>query len=539
MQYHSKGTVKLVSSSISRVNQQMKFFSSQLLVFLITAVACGLGFPVATYAVDGCSSVGLKVGSTINLETTTFGMAVADFNGDGHLDVVVSANNSSNEVLVLLGRGGSEEFGPPATFPAGGLPQRIAVGDFNGDGKPDLAVSLDSTSLPGHLSILINDGTGKFGAPNLVAVPGAPIQPVVADVNNDGKLDVVTALSTGTTDGMVTVLLGNGAGSFSQAANSPFATFSFVSLIVVGDFNEDGKSDVAVPGVSGGVDVMRGDGSGQFGPKVHSAGGGFGSLTRGDFNGDGHLDLLSDNQVLIGTGSGTFNAPIANPLPEDTTAAITGDVNNDGHLDALVGGAGGITIMLGNGTGNLTPAKSYVSGSPLFGAGAQFASLGDFNEDGKVDIAAAVASGLAILDGDGTGAFNDALSYHASIISPRQVIAADFNNDGKQDLATASSSNVGANSSRIEVALGDGNGGFTKKSASNFGTSIPAMMVAADFNSDGKPDLAVTQPSLGTVSILLNDGTGGFTASGFLRRAFLWGCRSQLSKQGILITMAR
>jgi hypothetical protein len=509
----------------------LKSSTRQLLLCLIVAIACAIVFPGATYA-EGCSSVGFKDGSFINLEATPFGMAVADFNGDGHLDVAVSPNNGSNEVLVLLGRGGSEKFGPPVSFPAGGLPQRMAVGDFNGDGKPDLAVSLDSTSSPGHLAILLNDGTGKFGAPNLVTLSGAPIQPVVADVNNDGKLDIVTALSTGTTDAMVAVLLGNGTGGFTQAANSPFATFSFVELTVIADFNEDGKSDLALPGVSGGVDVMPGDGSGQFGPKIHSAGGGSQLLEKGDFNGDGHLDLLSDNQVLLGTGTGAFNAPIAVPLPADTTAAITGDVNNDGHVDAVVGGPAGITIMLGNGTGNLTLGKSYVSGPPLFGAGGEFAALGDVNEDGKKDVLAVQASGIVILDGDGTGAFNDALSYHTSIVTPRYVLVADFNNDGKKDFATASFNNVGLNSSGIEVALGNGNGGFTKKSVINFGTSAPAVLAAADFNNDGKLDLAATLPASGTVAILLNDGTGGFTADGFSAPSFFVGLQTSSIKAG-------
>lgn len=163
-----------------------------------------------------------------------------------------------------MGRGGTEKFGPPINFNAGGPPRRMAAGDFNGDGKPDLAVSIDDdpNSFPGILSILLSDGTGKLAAPILISLPGNPIQPVVGDLNNDGKLDIMAGLFTGTQDGKVTVLLGNGTGGFSQAANSPIATFSSNSLPVIGDFNEDGKRDFAIPGRPevGGVDIRFGDG---------------------------------------------------------------------------------------------------------------------------------------------------------------------------------------------------------------------------------------------------------------------------------------
>jgi hypothetical protein len=440
---------------------------------------------------------------------------VADFNADGHLDVVISPNNGSNELIMLFGRGGTEKFDPPVTFPAGGQTLRLTAADFNGDGKPDLAVSLSGGNTPpGRLSILLNTGTGQFSAPNIISVPGDPNLPVVGDVNNDGKLDIVTALSTGSSASPVIVLLGNGSGSFS-AATAPISTFSFNSAVVLGDFNEDSKPDLAVPGSLNGVDLYLGDGTGAFAPAIHvSTSVAALTLTSGDFNNDGHLDLLDGNQMLLGTGMATFAAPIVITLPENANAALAGDVNNDGHLDLLTGAASGLTVFLGNGTGNLTQAKSYSSGFTIFGA-ALFAALGDFNEDGKIDIAAVHRTGIGILEGDGTGAFNDALAYTVST-NPHYLIAADFNNDGKQDFATIGPGfQGGIPNARVEVALGDGSGGFTRKSVTTFGGNLLAAIEAADFNGDGKLDLAVTQPSNGLVSILLNDGTGGFPANGF------------------------
>src|SRR5688500_4694143 len=178
----------------------LNYFSKQLFFSLICAFAVAIASPAATRAVDGCSSAGFKLATSINLGATPFGMAVGDFNGDGRLDLVAALNNGSSELTLLLGRGGTNGFGPPAYIPAGGQPGNITVGDLNGDGKPDLAVTVGGFGQPGRLSILLNDGTGTFGAPNLITLAGGPSRAVLGDLNNDGKLDIVTALSTGTSD---------------------------------------------------------------------------------------------------------------------------------------------------------------------------------------------------------------------------------------------------------------------------------------------------------------------------------------------------
>ena len=497
------------------VPDSLSFTGKHHLLSVACILAFAAAFPHAIYAVDSCSSTAFKVASTITLEAQPLAIAEGDFNGDGRMDLVATPNTISREVVVLLGRGGTERFGPPANFPAGGDARTVAVGDLNGDGKPDIIVTLDSFFEPlGRFSILLNDGTGKFGPPGIINTQGFPAQPVLADVNNDGKLDIVAGVFDGTSDGRVAVLLGNGAGGFSQAANSPFTTFSSNSAaVVVGDFNEDGKRDLAVPGALTGVQILLGDGAGGF-----SAGSNVVTnnsplwLTVGDFNADGHLDLLANNQIVLGTGTGSFSSPTVVDLPVNNIFSIAGHLNSDAHLDVVSSGDTGVTIMLGDGTGNLIRGKSYPSGVAVLGSPAV---LADFNEDGKTDIAGLQRTGIGILDGDGTGAFDDALSYLTSEPLMANHVVADFNNDGKQDFAVIGPDfrgSLNSSASRVEVALGDGSGNFTRKSLTDFGESLLLMLTTADFNNDGKLDLALARD--GGITTLINDGTGGFPVDG-------------------------
>ena len=371
--------------------------------------------------------------------------------------------SSAAGILLTLSSTANAQFvqAPGSPFPAGLAPSFVAAADFNGDGKQDLAI---------------------------------------ADQNED----------------TVTILLGNGTGSFTAAAGSPYATGFQPRGLVVADFNGDGKPDLAVANVAGNdVTVILGDGTGAF---TSAPGSPFAtgvepfSLAVGDFNGDGKLDLAVANSntdnitVLLGLGTGGFTAATGSPFATGAhpVSVAVGDFNGDNKPDLAIanGGSGGtnvISILLGDGTGGFTSA-----GTPVpVGTNPTSLVVADFNSDGKPDVAVANAgsSDITVLLGNGTGGFTTGQGspYSAGTV-PVALVLADFNGDGKPDLATA---NAGSNN--LTLLLGNGTGTFTAAPSSSFPVgSFPSWVAVADFNSDGKEDLAITNALDNSGTILLN-----------------------------------
>ncbi|HEY6292802.1 MAG TPA: choice-of-anchor D domain-containing protein [Terriglobia bacterium] len=345
----------------------------------------------------------------------------ADFNGDGKTDLAV-ANYTDNSVSVYLGNGNGT-FGSAVTTTAigGQGPVALAVGDFNGDGKLDLAVadSIDTQASPSGVAILLGNGDGTFTLKNqaggpLVAMenPG-PVWVSVADLNGDGRLDLVAASSESNATlgypGVVAVFLGNGDGTLNATSALPNAGTGPVS-VVIGDFNNDGKLDLvqvntnptttgsAVPGSLG---VLTGNGDGTFNVLTGvtpATGISPRGIVAGDFNGDGNLDVAVVNStdstvsVFLGNGLGNFSPGVTYSVgsTETTPVAIaTADVNADGKLDLVTAnqGSNNISLLLGTGTGTFATATSYLTGtSPVALA------VGDFNRDGLLDVATANSS---------------------------------------------------------------------------------------------------------------------------------------------------
>src|SRR6266700_3894325 len=333
------------------------------------------------------------------------GIAVGDFNGDGKLDLAV-VNFGDWNVYVLLGNGdGTFQAARSVYFASGGgFPWSIAAGDFNGDGKLDLAVSNYGDN---SLSVLLGNGDGTFQAPRTFAVGTNPAQVAIGDFNGDGKLDVaVSSVGSNT----VSVLLGNGDGTFLPPLITPVGANPW--YFAVGDFNGDGKLDLAVADYgcpldcnsspSNTVTVLLGLGNGTFQPAPSlTVGNGPAGVAVGDFNGDGRQDLavanVNDNtlSVLLGNGDGTFQAPhtFADPGMTHPYFVAVSDFNRDGKQDLVVTNHlfATISVLLGNGDGTFQTAQDFaVDNDPVD------VTVSDFNGDSARDLAVANLHSLNI-----------------------------------------------------------------------------------------------------------------------------------------------
>jgi FG-GAP-like repeat/Domain of unknown function (DUF4214) len=347
-------------------------------------------------------------------------------------------------------------FGDGATYPGGNGPWGIVSADFNGDGRPDIAVSNHGTfnNPASGATILLarNDGTFAPG----VSYPGGsgPTYMVAADFDKDGRMDLATANSTSN----VSVMRGNGDGTFAAAIN--YATPSSPGDITTADYNKDSFLDLAMP-VVGGIGVMLANGTGGFNPiAVYPTGASSSTVRQGDFNGDKKLDLIVTSViaksviVLLGNGDGTFQAPQSTSTGLDSQPA------------------------------------SFV--------------VGDFNRDGKSDVAVAFYSppSINIMLGIGNGTFG-APSYHSSSINtPVDLKGGDFNGDGKLDLVSTGIF-IGPHA---DVFLGNGNG--TMRESVPFGLGPGAITATvADFNGDTRPDFACV--ANGQISVVMLNATPG------------------------------
>lgn len=253
---------------------------------------------------DGKGGLALAANSPILMKEGqhphTHGMAMGDLNRDGKLDLV-TVNNADNDVSVAFGDGrGNFTHAPASPFAVGPSPYPLALGDVNNDGRPDIVATATATGprraqqLPFSraLTLLLADGRGGFRSSLLPLRTGQPWFVLIGDVNSDGKADLMASHHD---QSELTVLLGDGSGSFKEASASPFNFGHNALRMVLADVNRDGKPDV-VAAAGDGVGVMLGDGRGGFAPAPHSpisTGKGTWQLAVSDVNGDGKPDIIT------------------------------------------------------------------------------------------------------------------------------------------------------------------------------------------------------------------------------------------------------
>ena len=338
--------------------------------------------------------------------------------------------------LAATAYGQAVTFAPPQSFPTGQFPTMAVAGDFNKDGKIDVAVINQNSN---NVSILLGKGDGTVQPGAAVPLPSSPTSIVAGDANNDGNLDLFVVSIPNNT---MSVLLGRGDGTFQNPLTTPQ---SFPQSIAAGDFNADGKLDLAVTGPGGRVFILMGKGDGTFSePGTYQAGLSPSAIQAIDVNGDGRLDLVVEDpigntlSVLLGVTDGQFSPlpmqigpHLANP---GAALLLVLDLSGDGHPDLITGNTGlaSLSVSLGKGDGKFSAAPSVV----LDSLGASIAA-GDFNGDGKADLAVVYTAGssFSIFAGNGDGTFQAAQKF-AGPSQPSFVLAADLDRDGRNDLIT-------------------------------------------------------------------------------------------------------
>ena len=474
---------------------------ARVCLFLSGIVVClALAATVATAGAAAAPSFGPAIDYWSG--TAPRAVAVGDFNGDSRQDLA-TADSADNTVSVLLGNGDGS-FQSRTDYATGTGPYSVAVGDFNGDGKLDLVTANYSANT---VSVLLGNGDGGFAAKTDFATGTAPESVAVGDFNGDGKLDLVTANYSANT---VSVLLGNGDGTFQSRTD--YATGTGPVSVAVGDFSGDGKQDLVVANYSANtVSVLLGTGSGGFAAKTDFATGtGPRSVAVGDFNGDFRQDVVTANynantiSVLLGNGGGGLAAKTDFAAGAGPVSVAVRDIDGDLKQDVVTANysANTISVLLGNGGGGFAAKTDFAAG-----VGPLSIAAGDLDSDGRLDLVTAnysantVSAMLGKLPASGSGfaaKIDSATGY-----DPYAVAVGDFNGDGKLDVVTPQYWSL-----RVSVLLGNGTGGFAAET--DFATGDEPMSIAVgDFNGDGRPDIA-TANGYGTVSVLLGNGNGTF-----------------------------
>lgn len=318
------------------------------------------------------------------------GIAVADYNGDGKSDMAIVNQSIAGTVGIMLSNGDGT-FQAKADYPAGAYSIDARAGDFNGDGNLDLAV-VGSQGV----NILLGNGDGTFAAPVSYGAGLGSHAIVVDDFNNDGIFDLATMNS-----GTASVLLGNGDGTFQAHQDAAFAGNT---NMIAGDFNHDGNLDLATSNTMsvGTITLLKGHGDGTFDPAINiNANSAPVYLAAGDFNQDGFVDFAVANSyaatsmsVILNNGDGTYAPPTLYSIAQTGYEIEVADFNNDGFQDFAVRGATQYQVEYGKGDGTFFSALNFATPAGQFEKGSQH---GDFNGDGAIDLAYVSSAGVTVV----------------------------------------------------------------------------------------------------------------------------------------------
>jgi len=446
---------------------------------------------------------------TTQIAASLVAVAAVDLNGDGKADVVAASGSS---LLVYLSKGDGT-FAPGVEYSLGAASGTVtlSLGDFNGDNRTDVVVSIDGGGAPGQEVVFLGKGNGTFQAAKASAGVWTPGSAAVGDFNGDGKLDlaVVDTCEVCPNPETVSILLGNGDGTF----QTPVVVFrGDDGFLTAADLNGDGKTDLVLLAAQNEVEIYLGNGDGTFARtssyvlRIPGAGPFDATfvlnIAVADLDADGKLDIAASNGVLLGNGDGTFRGIpliiLSDPPTFPNDIAVVGRFDNARPPEIAVLVNGGVSILVNDGLGTLSLAHTY----PLQGS-TYFILAGDLNGDGNLDLVVIGSTPLpppssvlyyAVLLGNGDGSFRPPTSYpQIGDSSSGGAVVADFNNDKHLDLAIMGFDSY--NDSSLYVLLGNGDGTFGVPMQYSFGLPFPfqysyvGFLQAADFNGDGKLDL--------------------------------------------------
>jgi hypothetical protein len=463
------------------------------------------------------------------------GGTLADITGDGKLDLVVVDQASPANVWTLLGNGDGTFQTPTSVALSGESGNGAAFTDLNGDGLLDLVeMDFSTNKLTTYLATSPTTYANAVSYDTSDAVYDA-CSLTAGDLTGDGKAEIVNANCR---DNTLTVYVNNGDGTFQTGVyyagglSAPNGTTAdlYPAAISIADVNGDGKADIiSINDDSADVTILLGNGDGTVNvPSIGYAVGGFPGQPAivGDFNGDGNVDLVVsdlefDLVFLKGYGDGTFRSALDYfaPYPDDTPDGVTvatGDFNGDGNPDFVLGNCcatnAGITVFLSRADGSLQPGVTYVSASS--NQSLQYVAVADFNQDGKLDIAAADSDNnvVQIFNGVGDGTFTLGVSVTSGVSEDQAtgIISGDFNHDGFPDIAVA---NINDGTQDVGVLLNDGTGNFLAVVPYDLSNNFNDVgMAAADLRNDGNLDLIIPIATGSAVAILLGNPNGTFQA---------------------------
>ncbi len=416
-------------------------------------MACNLTGTVGTCAETSPGACGIVCDSipefqnseAIDTGANAAKIAIADFNGDGKQDVAFSYN-SGNTITVHLANGNGT-FAPKVAYPVGYSAAAIRAVDLSGDGKPDLAVLTSST-----LSVLRNNGNGTFAAKVDFATLNFSVAMTAADLNGDGWQDIAIATSN---YNLMNVFMNNGSGGFGPRID--YTTPASPTGIAAADLNGDGKPELAVT--------------------------------------TWYPGTLS---VYPNSGNGSFGAKVDYPISDYPNVVEAADVNGDGKQDFIAGSPNKLNVLVSNGNGTLAAKVDYGTGQ------IQGISAGDLNGDGKNDIVVTNSTlrSIGILLNNGNGTFGTQMDFGLNR-EATAVAMGELTGDGKLDVVAANGHSDGA---RLFVNKGDGRFWGWR----NYGVDVHSYgdTKAADLNGDNHPDLIATTGTYYDVFVYMNNGKG-------------------------------